>query len=224
MSDTIVNNDDEVYNPESREAYLKELGQLQLGRREQIQEINNQTTELVMLLQDIHGQKSRPEARVTDNELYVLIGMVLDTGVTGTKAIRIYAKEHGKDKQWCKDIAKPKAGKFFDSALSDYQDHLIIEGMIKSNCYCKRDILKCSITGALNKLSKQRLHYMELVKKNKHIAQLNERLALKEEFSNKPFDKNEAQILRDSGLKLREIAAIMGVGKSIVGKYTKSKA
>lgn len=214
---------DNYEESESRIEYLKALSKIQRKKRERISEINSETTEYVKHLQKIYSQETKPKSRARKNELNTMIGMVLETGNSGTKVIREYAKNHGKDNQWCREIAKPKAGKLFEEVLSEYEEHPVIVAMKKRNKYSKRDILKNTVTGALKQLGKQVSAYKELLSSEDKIEQLNAQLALKESVANEPPDWTIVQELRDNGLTVRRIADIMGVSKSSVQKHTTKK-
>ncbi|WP_305910493.1 hypothetical protein Q9L42_020270 (plasmid) [Methylomarinum sp. Ch1-1] len=177
------------------------------------------------LIKQKYNQEDKQRARVTLDELNSMIEIVLKTGDSGTKIIKRYAEKHGKSDQWRKDIAKQRATKLFESVLNEYEEHEVILELKKNKSYSKRDILNNnSITGALRQLAKQVSNHNNLVIKNRQIAQLQERLALKKLFVNKPFDKDKAQELRDDGLTIREIADIMNAKRSTVHKHTKGKS
>jgi hypothetical protein len=92
---------------------------------------------------------ARIKERASQKELAVMIGMVLDTGNSGTKVIKAYALQEDKDDQWRQDIAKAKAGKSFELALASYSNHPVMGAIEKSPTYCKKNLLNQTVTGAL---------------------------------------------------------------------------
>jgi hypothetical protein len=202
--------------------YKRELGALQKKRRIEKNKQDNKHNENIKILQELYYQT--PKARASYKELHSMIAMVLETGDSGTKVIRRYAEENEKDKQWRKEIARQRAGKLFDTVISEYEEHPLIVSMKESKKYCKKDVLNNSVTGALKKLAKQISDHMELVDKDNQIAERDKKLAIKESFAYKEPNWTEAQKLRDNEWTIRDIAEVMGVSKSTVQKYTKRKS
>ena len=202
-------------------SYKNDIKLLNTKRRYDNEKNNDEYIQELKEIQEKFG--IQPKERANYNELYKMIGMVLETGLSGTKVIRLYAAENGKDMKWVNEIAKPQVGKSFKSALDKYDEHEIITFMIVNKCYIKRDITNNkSVTGALTKLSKQLAYsnkFDDLEVKN---TELQERLAIKVELSKKDaIDWNIGQQLRDSGLSVREVGDIIGASRSAVSKYTK---
>lgn len=160
-----------------------------------------------------------PKERATYDELVIMIGMVLDTGKSGTKVIRTYAEEANKSVKWVSEIAKPIVDNKFKEILREYETNEVILSMKKNKVYNKRDILKNTVTGALNKLSKQVKLSKIIDDLKSEVVMLKNNLAAKE--SGEDW-REEAQRLRDSGLSLSEIGRLLGKAKSTVQKYTTS--
>lgn len=157
--------------------------------------------------------------RVTYEDLFIMIDMVLETGESGTKVIRRYAKNYDKSKKWIDDIAKQKTNDTFKNVLQKYKENAFIKSMKKES---EKDILKSTITGALRKLANQRNEskkYDDLASENALLAK-----NLARKSTGEGWDKELAQELRDSGKSLKYIAKMTGVSKSNVAKYTKPRA
>lgn len=198
----------------------KKIAELSKAYREQSEK--NKKEHFNKLSTIRHSYRMKPKKRATYKEIEAMILMVLETGCNGTKAIRRYSKENGKDEQWVKDIARPTAGKCFDWILKNIEENnLVIRRMISNNTYCRKDITKNSVTGALNKLSNQLKQSDEIDKGQLENERLRQRLMLRNDLSKK--DKTDwvmGQKLRDQGLTVREIADILGASPSAVSKYT----
>lgn len=215
-----------IYVPSTKEMlrseYLRELVKLQKDKRDRVSGIDNECSDAVKALQKEYDQEPRTKAKATKREFIVMIGIVLDTG-NGTTVIKIYANDHNKDDQWRKDIAKPKAGKLFEEALDKYSNHPVMIAIEESHTYCKKTILKQTVTGALRMLSK----YVRDVNDKKAMElenqQLKEKLELKASFVGKAPDWELAQQMRNQGKSLKIIGDILGVSKSTVGKHTKPR-
>jgi hypothetical protein len=163
----------------------------------------------------------QPKERATYKELYEMIGMVLETGLSGTKVIRLYAGAIGKDSKWINEVARPKPKKLFKLVLSTYADNGVIKSMIANNTYIEKDIINNTVTGALTKLSKQLAASNEKDNDKNKISMLQEDLKIKASLSK--TDKKDwiiGQQLRNSGKTVREVADILGCSPAGVSKYT----
>lgn len=199
----------------------REIAILNSTHRHKIEE--NKKEYISKLIKIRNSYRMKPKKRATYKEIEAMILMVLETGCNGTKAIRRYSKENGKDEQWVKDIARPTAGKSFDCILKNIEEenNIVIRGMISNKTYCRKDITKNSVTGALNKLSNQLKQSDKIDKGQLENERLRQRLMLRNDLSKKDkTDWVKGQELRDQGLTVREIADILGVSPSAVSKYT----
>lgn len=210
ISKTIVSN---------RNQYLRELGNFHKERRLRNRDIALKDVETVMALQQIFGVVPRKKERARTKELIDMIGMVLDTGNSGAKVIKAYALQEGKDDQWRKDIAKPKAGKSFEVALASYLNHPEMVAIEKNPTYCQKMLLSQTVTGALTLLSKYVIANREIEAKELENQKLKEMLELKDSLTGKAPDWELAKQLRSEGKTIRQIAQVLGVGRSTVHKY-----
>jgi hypothetical protein len=216
-----------IYMPSTEEMlrpeYLRELSKVQQDKRAKIRKIDIEYSDTVKALQNKYAQEPRKKDKVTNSELIDLIGMVLDSGNSGSKVIKAYASNHNKADQWRKDIAKPIAGKPFESALEVHANHPIMISIKKTHAYCEEIILKQTVTGALNLLSKHVRDNRVIEKLKLEIGQLKEMLAIKDSLVGKSPDWGLGQELRNQGKTIRVIADILGVSKSAVSKNTKPR-
>lgn len=203
-------------NNNDYKTYLKKLKALQIGHRAKKQQIADEYIEQLTELKNEFNIPSKD--RATENDLYRLIGIVLDTGKSGTKAIRQYAKEIGKSDKWIHEIAKPRAGESFKAALNRHENNNVISSMKSSGIYDMEDILNNSITGALTKLSKQRQILVIIDELRDEIVMLKASLAAKAEGEDW---EEEARRLSDLGKSYSEIGRLLGYSKSMVGKVLK---
>lgn len=198
--------------------YAKENRKLQAKRnlnKKLSEEEHNQESQELRERYNIPAKES-----ATSNELIILIGIVLETGVSGTKAIKQYATLKDKSTKWKKEIASSKPVKRFKNALSTYESNEVMLSMIANQVYDSKDYSDQSLTGALTKLSKQVALSKLINDLRSEVAMLKKSLADKVEGKDW---KEKAQELRESGMSLSAIAESQGVSKSAVGKYTKSK-
>jgi hypothetical protein len=195
---------------------LKELGEFQREKRLMDDVRKQKHLEAVIAIQEKHGVVARIKERASQKELAVMIGMVLDTGNSGTKVIKAYALQEDKDDQWRQDIAKAKAGKSFELALASYSNHPVMGAIEKSPTYCKKNLLNQTVTGALRLLSKHVMANREIEAKELENQKLKEMLELKESLAGKAPDWELAKQLRSEGEKIIRIAQVLGVGRSTV--------
>lgn len=200
--------------------YKKALDKHFYQKNEIRREADEKNYKAVRAIQEEHGVEPREKAKASIEEIIVMIGIVLDTG-DGTTVIKIYANDHNKDDQWRKDIAKPKAGKLFEEALGSYSNHPVMIAIEKSHTYCKKTILKQTVTGALRMLSKHVKAYREIKAKEYENQQLKDKLAIKDSLAGKAPNWELAQQMRNQGDPIRSIADMLGVSKSAVAKNTK---
>ena len=167
-----------------------------------------------------------PKQKATQQELKVMIGMVLDSGDSGTKVIRQYAAKYGKNETWAKEIAKPNASKSFETALDSYDQHVIVISMQENDTYCKKDILNNSVTGALTKLSKQ-VNASKVIDSYKlKIQELEQQLAIQADLlasKSKSDIEGWALELRKSGMSLRKVEDITGVKRGTIDNRMKKQ-
>ena len=202
-----------------RDPYLKDLGEYQRENRLMGYVRKQQHLEAVIAIQEKHGIVPRAKERASQQELAVMIGMVLDTGDSGTNVIKVYALQEGKDDQWRRDIAKPKAGKSFKYALASYSTHPVMVAIEKNPTYSEKDLLKHTVTGALNLLSKYVEASHDMAAKELQHQKLKAQLELKESLAGKAPDWELAKQLRSDGETFRQIAQVLGVSRSTVHKH-----
>ncbi len=139
-------------NPNNK-VYLKKLSIIQINRVKEQKKLDYNYNKKVGDLQEQFN--IQPSPRATSNDLKELISIIIETGCNGTKAIKQYALETGKDDLWRKSIARQRAGKSFKNSLSCYEANPVIVKVKYNGFYDVKDIINNSITGALRKLSKQ---------------------------------------------------------------------
>lgn len=197
--------------------YAKEIKLLNVQKKYDNEERDEAHRQKLIKLAKKYGIS--PKERATYDELVIMIGMVLDTGDSGTKVIRRYAESADKSVKWINEIAKPQVGGSFRKALHEYENNTVIVSMKENKVYIKRDILNNTVTGALTKLSKQVKISKIIDDLKSEVAMLKKNLAAKAEGMDW---REEAQRLRDSGMSLSEIGRVLGKAKTTVGKYTTS--
>jgi hypothetical protein len=200
--------------------YSSELRKLQSEKRKNDNINNIEHNNRIRELQESCGIEPKP--RSTNKDIGILIGMVLTTGNTGTKVLKVYAAENSKDDDWKISIAREKVSSRFKQVLLSYQEHSVIIRMKGNKMYNEKDILNSSLTGALRKLSKLlALSNAKDADKNDKVI-LIELLAVKKDTSSKTkTDWSEVQAYRDKGLTVRVLANTFGVSPAAVSKYTK---
>jgi len=198
--------------------YEQEIKELNIQKRNDEKISKEKYNKQVRALRRKHGIP--PKEKATIAELIALIGIVLENGKSGTKAIRDYAASANKAPEWIDEIAKPKTGKEFEKALHEHKDNKVILSMKENYIYDERDILNNSVTGALTKLSKQMKVFKIIDDLRSENAILKKNLAAKIEGKDWMA---AAQKDRDAGMSLSQIADNYGVSKSAVGKYTSGK-
>jgi hypothetical protein len=199
--------------------YSKKLGKAHIQERVDIKAIKRKRAEKVQSIQQECGVVPRDKARASIEELIEMIGIVLNTG-KGTTVIKEYAGTHDKDDHWRKDIAKPIAGKSFKLALESYSNHPVMAAIEQNPTYCKRTLLKQTVTGALRMLGKYVMAYHASKAQEEDNRQLKEMLAIKDSLVGKSPDWGLGQELRNQGKTIRVIADILGVGRTTVSNNT----
>ena len=216
---------------DSNKSYKKDVAKHFAKNRLETNQLKLESAQQLRNIQQEHGIEPKPKA--TYDDINKLIGMVLNTGNTGTKVLKEYAKENSKDDDWKKAISRQiirdKVRSMFKQVLLSYQDHPVIIRMKGNKMYNEKQILNNSLTGALSELSKQlALSDAKDADKNEKVI-LKELLEVKKDtlFKNKT-DWNKVQTYRDKGLAVRNkrltvrvIANTFGVSPSAVSKYTK---
>ncbi|MGZ8926554.1 MAG: hypothetical protein ACXW2E_11885 [Nitrososphaeraceae archaeon] len=199
--------------------YKNNITYINTKHRYDAQTLKEEQVQALIDLQKAHGIE--PKERATYKELLALFDMVLETGRNGTHVIREYAEQNNKSKKWVDDIAKPYRKELIKKILEENKENLIIEKMIENKVYDPKEIYNKSVTGALTKLSKQMQLSQEKERAKEEIEELKKCLAIKESLAKEDkIDWEIAQELRNAGMSVREVAAIVGASPSAVSKYT----
>ena len=202
--------------------YSFELRKLQSEKRKNDNINNIEHNNRIRELQESCGIEPKP--RSTSKDIGILIGMVLTTGNTGTKVLKVYTEENSKDDDWKNAIAREKVSSRFKQVLLSYQEHSVIIRMKGNKMYNEKDILNNSLTGALTKLSEQLKHSDDIDAKNNKIRQLEDLIIVQGKIlAGSKVDWNEVQQLRDKGTSTRKLAVDFGVSNSTICNNTRPK-
>ncbi|WP_026604524.1 hypothetical protein [Methylomonas sp. 11b] len=158
----------------------------------------------------------------TRKDLEMLIKIVLETGVSGRKALKSYSDEKKKGMLWKKTVARKKIGKVFKEVLKSYEETYLIKSLKENHIYNFRAIIKNTLTGALTELSKQISLLHKINSNNEENQRLRNMISIQIEALGEPnIDWEKVKELRKQNYTTRDLAAIFGCSPSSISKYAK---
>lgn len=197
--------------------YATAMKNLNIARREQESSYAKQ----VQKLAELH--EIEPKHRATIKEMTSMVEIVLETGLNGTNTIAKFMIDNDKSFEWKQDVSQGKPGRGFAIALENHKDHVVVKSII-DNCIFKIYNHKCrefknrSLTGALTRLS---LFVNINTTINNQKAEIETLRSNLQANIQKEDWRPRALELAKEGKSIRQIADIVGKGKSTVGDFLK---
>lgn len=202
----VANKEQKTYKDKLREAYANE--------RSCMNNISEETKYSVRNLKAEFGveDKSYP----TNEDILIILLDVLETGCKARDAANKYALEKNKPEKWVSDILDVKAKPYITYCLDKLESNHTIVTMRKNGLLNKRDIYKCRVSGAINKIR-------TLKSISDEIESLRCKVMLLEEALKAKVDSNDWETqaieLKQEGLSCREIATRTGKSKSTIHSF-----